>query len=78
MMKLHNEKLATVRDEEIYEEAAIRLKRKIESVLGDQFVFGEVQFVFHNGRLIHIDCKPSLRAYLSENLNPGKKEGRIG
>ena len=52
-------------DEDIYREAARRLKCMVEQSFGEKFTFGEVVFAFHNGQFVRIDVKPSMRAYVN-------------
>lgn len=55
-------------DEEIFNEAARRLKDLVERAVGDKFTYGQVEFVFHAGHFTRIDCKPSLRAYVGHEM----------
>ena len=67
-------------DEDVFEEAARRLKNLVEHAIGDKFAYGEIEFIFHAGHFVRIDCKPSLRAYVGHemgmSLTPGGRRDR--
>lgn len=67
-------------DEEIFIEAARRLKDVVERAVGEKFTYGEIEFIFHAGHFVRIDCKPSLRAYVGHemgmSLTPGGRRER--
>lgn len=52
-------------DEAIFEEVAERLKRRYGERSGMEFRFGEIAFVFHEGRFQGIEERSNLKLYKS-------------
>ena len=70
--------LSMVDDNELFHETARRLKEKVQSHFTGEFSYGEVTFVYHAGHFVRIDCKPSMRAYLSPKAPSSPKRGASG
>ena len=62
-------------DEEIFNETARRLKNLVEGTVGEKFTYGQIEFIFHAGHFVRIDCKPSLRAYVGHEMGMSLTHG---
>ena len=59
--------LKTFTNEDIFEEVAHRLKRMHLEKTGREFLFGEVAFVFHDGRFQGVEERSKLRIFRKQN-----------
>lgn len=77
MNKMGQFNIEQLTDEELFNESARRLKVFVENLVGDKFTYGVVEFVYHAGHFVRIDCKPSVRGYVNQNpCARGAKNGR--
>lgn len=54
-----------ISDEQVFEEAAKRLKKQFLDETGSEFMYGTFRFVFHDGRFQAVEEWPRSKRYLS-------------
>lgn len=66
--------LKTFTNDDLFEEVAHRLKRLYVDKAGREFLFGEIAFVFHDGRFLGVEEHSKLRIFRCPKAQPDQEQ----